>query len=131
MGIESAQKINNNSPEDFPEDWRESKDVLTYEQFIRRFGEGNAVIYNNFLLFFSDNEGYISKRESNESFRRFRKEYPELEQTLTEKISAILKSRDPKNPRAVLLKDVEPALYEAYRIMMTYEETPNNYAIAA
>lgn len=121
-----------NNSQGLNENWRETKDPIPFEKFVNppepdRMGP----TYNNFMLFFTDNEGFASKRESSLAFQRFMKEHSELEQRLTSRISEILKSRDPQKPRAIQLKEIEADLYEAYKIMLSYEETENNWALAA
>ena len=121
-----------NNSHNLNENWRETKDPIPFERFVSppepdRMGP----TYNNFMLFFTDNAGFAKKRENNPAFQRFAKEHPDLEGMLTKRVSEILKSRDPQNPRAKQLKEIEADLYEAYKIMLSYDETENNWALAA
>ena len=126
------ESIPANNQQNLSENWRETKDPIPFERFVSPpEPERMGPTYNNFMLFFTDNEGFATKRESSRAFQRFAKENPDVESKLTHRISEILKSRDPQNPRDKQLKEIEADLYEAYKIMLSYDETENNWSLAA
>lgn len=90
-------------------------EVLTYDEFIER--DPNPA-YSNFIWYFT--ESYPTKRQE-PVFVRFMKEHADLANDLTKKMDELLTKRGVS--RNDLLRQVEPELYEAYKIMIGYEES--------
>jgi hypothetical protein len=86
--------------------------VLTFEEF--RSG-GNTPRYNNFFLFFANGLGEVYRTE--QYYRRFQTEHPDLAQSLCERIQQM----DTSLGVAIALKPFERDLYEAYKIMREYD----------
>ena len=90
-------------------------EVMTYDEFIER---DPKPAYSNFIWYFT--ESYPTKRQE-PVFVRFMSEHADLAKDLTKKMDELLTKRGVS--RNDLLKEIEPELYEAYKIMINYPES--------
>ncbi len=99
-----------------------TKDLLTFEEFVSSRKTGTP-IYNNLPALFYNYDMLSSILRGQDFFKKFETENPELEKSLTERLSAWAKGghglRDIPDE---ILRD----LYEAYKIMISYDEVALN-----
>jgi hypothetical protein len=101
-----------------------SKEVISYEDFISRDIRGTETYGNIWMKFYKGGE---YSQEGETYYQRFMQDHPELEKFLTEKIEEVAKDRT--SNRSVLLSELAPKLYEAYQILIGYPEVENNYRL--
>lgn len=97
-----------------------SKEVISYEDFIAEDIRGGETLGNFWLKFY---RGY--GESSKAYYKRFMDTHPELESELAEKVEIIAKDRTAN--RRVLIRELAPKLYEAYKIMIADEDIKSNY----
>lgn len=96
-----------------------TKEELTFDEFTsKRLNRMN--MYNNFVAYFIQ-EGIGSEMlRGQDFFVRFQDENKELEESLTKRISKW--REDTTLPQPPLPEDILEDLYEAYKIMITYDK---------
>ncbi len=104
-----------------------TKELLSFEEFISGRKTGTP-IFNNFPALFL-NYGMLPEIVRGQGFfKKFQSENPELEKSLTERLSVWAKDggRSEDIPDEIL-RD----LYEAYKIMLSYDEIKTNHDLFA
>jgi hypothetical protein len=99
-----------------------SKEIISYEDFIAKNIRGTETFGNFWLKFY---KGY--EPEINAYYQRFMANYPELEKELSEKVEIVAK--DKTTNRSVLLHELAPKLYEAYLVLIADQDIKNNYEL--
>lgn len=97
-----------------------SKEVISYEDFIAENIRGGATFGNFWLKFFTD-YGESEKPY----YKRFMEQYPELEKEIVEAVEAIAIDRSPG--RRGYIMDLAPKLYIAYKFMIEDPDITRNY----
>ena len=101
-----------------------SKEVISYEDFISKEFRGNETFGNFWLKFYSSDTW---DEESAGYYQKFKVEHPDLWKYLKEKVDVI--AADKTDNRSKLLLEIAPKLYEAYIIMIDHPEVKNNYEL--
>jgi hypothetical protein len=97
-----------------------SKEVISYEDFIATNIRGGETFGNFWMKFY---KGYGESTKP--YYQRFMESNPELEKELADRVETIAKDRTAN--RRILIRELAPKLYEAYKIMIGYEEITENY----
>ncbi|MDD4607295.1 MAG: hypothetical protein PHS07_03120 [Patescibacteria group bacterium] len=116
--------------EKLPSFEKENYSPLTYDEFIsqpenKQFPEGKEPpMYNNFYLLFIDIENNPHRQDfKNDLLEKLHQENPTLESALTKVLTYAFRE-DKYTPGTLnrIVKQLEPQLYEAYKIMSQYVE---------
>lgn len=93
--------------------------ILSYEEFTERDHERPGIIaprYNNFKLFFEDDP----IRTKKPYFQQLLKEHHELVSKIIRQFQELEQMFDFNDSRREAIKDIEPDMYEAYKLMRSY-----------
>lgn len=93
--------------------------ILTFEEFSEKHPENPRMFppkYNNFRLFFEGDPTRIKKPY----FQQLLKENPSLVFKIIHQFQELQRTMDFNDSRREMIKDIEPDMYEAYKLMRSY-----------